>query len=65
VLWHRIQDLVAVEVVVVVVADLSVWLHLQVLQILPVPKALWALHFIFWHHIILNLILLFSKWHKL
>jgi hypothetical protein len=68
VLRHQIQDLVAVEVAVVVVADLMVRLCLQVLQVplVPlVPKALWALHFIFRHRIILSLISLFSKWHKL
>jgi hypothetical protein len=59
---------VGVVGVVVVVADHLVWLHLQVLQVLqvlPVPKALWAQHFIFWHCTILSLILLFSKWLKL
>jgi hypothetical protein len=43
VLWHQIQDLVAVEVVVVavaVVADSPVRPCLQVLQVLLVPKAL-------------------------
>ncbi|KAJ7301453.1 hypothetical protein DFH08DRAFT_978697 [Mycena albidolilacea] len=54
VLRLRIQDLVAVEVVAVVVADHLVWLRLQVLQVLPVRKGLPALHFIFRLHIILS-----------
>jgi hypothetical protein len=58
VLRHQIQDLVAV-------ADLTVQLCLQVLQVLLVPKALQALHFVFWHCIILGLISPFRKWHKL
>jgi hypothetical protein len=51
VLWLQIQDLVAVEVAAVVVADHLVWLRLQVL---PVRKGLPALHFIFRLRIILS-----------
>ncbi|KAJ7331085.1 hypothetical protein DFH08DRAFT_966822 [Mycena albidolilacea] len=65
VLRHRIQDLVAVEVVAVVVADHLVRLRLQVLQVLPVCKGLLALHFISRLRIILSLTSTFSKWHKL
>jgi hypothetical protein len=54
VLWLRIQDLVAVEVAAVVVADHLVWLRLQVLQVLPGRKGLPALHFIFRLHITLS-----------
>jgi type II secretory pathway component PulK len=54
----------AVGVAAVVVADLTVRLQLQVLQVLPVLKALQAQHFIFPLHTTLRLILLFNKWLK-